>query len=765
MKVLKSYSLLILSFLMFLCFSLCIAINSVNVSVANASESSVPFRVEEGASIRLDNDANGTYGIAFNAYVGDTAKASPIENATYKMIILPSTLIDSYNSANTQDNIVKWLNDYATSKGGSLAVATCTPNADGFMKAAITDIYWVNLNRAFSAIAYYEVDGNIVEIADLAVDGRRSIIDVAQNAIDSGDYSEPQYADELEILQGFIADGEDQSNNIVISSVDESSLFSIIPTTYDVTGDIEAITDSEKGNAWKFTFNTKVNNDVHVELMYDNTLLSNRLKGYDTVNFSVYSPKSGTLYACKDAGFSNRVISKPLFNGWTDLSFSAKDIASAPYFIITYPELNSSYYITDFKAYTVSGAAEQVINLIDGLDFSDEYVMFYGNDITEARNAYNALSEKAKALVTNYSKLEEIEALYANYVVVADMSSKSGFAAYEGMGNSSWISTGYDETYQNYLSVSVPEGKDVNLALTFSTTDLATKLEGCEKVYFYVYSPCTYKDRELLLKINGSYNAAGTRPLLAKQSWTKVELSVEDFINLQVFGVYSGQNDGPCEYKFSQIYAVKSSLYAKDVIALINELPTNEDLIPFYGEKISVAREAYDNLSSSAQSAVTNYSKLQSIETTYQNVVVLADMSSKSGFAAYEGMGNSSWISTGYDETYQNYLSVSVPEGKDVNLALTFSTTDLATKLEGCEKVYFYVYSPCTYKDRELLLKINGSYNAAGTRPLLAKQAWTKVELSVEDFINLQVFGVYSGQNDGPCEYKFSQIYAVKASS
>jgi hypothetical protein len=215
-----------------------------------------------------------------------------------------------------------------------------------------------------------------------------------------------------------------------------------------------------------------------------------------------------------------------LVAGWTDISLSAKDIASAPYFIITYPELNSSYYITDFKAYTVSSAAEQVINLIDGLDFSDEYVMFHGNDITEARNAYNALSEKAKALVANYSKLQEIEALYANYVVVADMSSKTGFAAYEGMGNSSWISTGYDETYQNYLSVNIPNKVDANFALTFSSTNLSTKLEGCEKVYFYVYSPCTHKDRELLMKINGNYIPAGSRQLLTKQAWTKPEHGV-----------------------------------------------------------------------------------------------------------------------------------------------------------------------------------------------------------------------------------------------
>ena len=139
-------------------------------------------------------------------------------------------------------------------------------------------------------------------------------------------------------------------------------------------------------------------------------------------------------------------------------------------------------------------------------------------------------------------------------------------------------------------------------------------------------------------------------------------------------------------------------------------------------------------------------------------------MSSKSGFGVYEGMGDSSWISTGHDETYQNYLSVNIPSRVNDNLALTFTDANLATKLEGCEKVYFYIYSPAN-KDRELLMKINGNYLAVGTSPLLIKQAWTKVELSVEDFMGLQAFGVYSAQYDSPCEYKFSQIYAVKTAA
>ena len=128
-----------------------------------ADDSSV-FLVNDGAEIRLENDENGEYGIRFSASVGEVRK-----DTSYKMMIVPTELITLYTASGSSENVVKWIKGYAQEKGGSVAESVCSPNASGVMKCAITDIYRINLNREFSAIAYYELNGNEV-VATLATE-------------------------------------------------------------------------------------------------------------------------------------------------------------------------------------------------------------------------------------------------------------------------------------------------------------------------------------------------------------------------------------------------------------------------------------------------------------------------------------------------------------------------------------------------------------------------------------------------------------------
>ena len=65
------------------------------------------------------------------------------------------------------------------------------------------------------------------------------------------------------------------------------------------------------------------------------------------------------------------------------------------------------------------------------------------------------------------------------------------------------------------------------------------------------------------------------------------------------------------------VWATKATNAAKGVIDMINALPAAADLTGLDGAKIEAAKAAYAALPESVQSAVSNYSTLTALETSY----------------------------------------------------------------------------------------------------------------------------------------------------
>ncbi len=561
---------------MLICFSLGMtAVFADDVTEEQPAETpaKVEFRVEDGAYVRTENDDNGGYGIKFVAYVGDDGA---VEGATYKMMIVPSTLIDAYNSDTTENksDIVTWLKAYAKGKGGSLVDLKGTPNNQGYYAAAITDIYWVNLNRDFSAIAYYEKDSAIT-VAKLAEDGKRSITTVAQNGINSNVYEET--SDEYKAMQSIVSDGTESKNHVVMSSSDDKA-FSIhntlkggSTTEYVINwkGSVESVSDFDgKGNAWKITLTEKVVYD-HAQLKWNNETYKNRFKGYDTVKFSFYRPigRAGyKLITCEEEGYNKSVKIIGLSQGWNEIIFSVSDLEKSLYYLIVYPfdsgvdEGGNVYYITDFKAYTATEMAQEAIDMIDALPAVENLTGIDGTKISAARTAYDALSEKAQAKVTNYSTLTALETAYnEKFVVIFDMTDISGFSVNNdtwGNGACTTLSKGYDEEYGNYLNIQLTNATHDQLTILYPKTDLDSKLEGCDKVYFYVWNGET-EGRSLFANFGGTVNTS-YKASLEKDAWVLVEVPVTDFKNGTVFG-FSWVNGQSGIYKFSMFWATKTA--------------------------------------------------------------------------------------------------------------------------------------------------------------------------------------------------------------
>lgn len=143
------------------------------------------FFVEDGAAVRLKSE-HEKFGIKFSANVGQQ-----VDGATYNMLIVPVELVELYESDTDEKkaDIITYLQAYAKSKGGELSIVKNCEVKDGKISGAIVNVLWKNINRKFVGVAYYEKNGAIT-VAQYADDKERSIVEVSENALNSGDYTQ-----------------------------------------------------------------------------------------------------------------------------------------------------------------------------------------------------------------------------------------------------------------------------------------------------------------------------------------------------------------------------------------------------------------------------------------------------------------------------------------------------------------------------------------------------------------------------------------------
>ena len=137
------------------------------------------FAMEDGAAVRLTEEYS-SFGIRFSATIVDETK-------DYKMLILPEALVAAYDKDTTENKaeIVPYMIEKFDED--KLAIVDNLVKKDGKVSGSIVNILWENINSSFVGFAYY-MNGEEYVVADRAADYSRSVVDVCENAIKSGDY-------------------------------------------------------------------------------------------------------------------------------------------------------------------------------------------------------------------------------------------------------------------------------------------------------------------------------------------------------------------------------------------------------------------------------------------------------------------------------------------------------------------------------------------------------------------------------------------------
>lgn len=548
------------------------------VTRAEEVQASAGFRMIEGASVRLNVD-EGLYGIRFGAQVEDVQRA-------YSMMIVPTELAAGYDEKKEEgEKLSVYCERIAYELGGSVAKAEdLTADAFGEISCALVQIKWENLNRSFLGIAYYEEDGKRIE-SQPAIDGKRSVSEVAAKALESDNLNETERTAAIRLQ----ADGEKQANGIAVDAAMGETLFGLTEEAnadgerlHEATKTVTTGTDEKQEEGWEIGGGETVDLNLNAEVW------RSRLKYAEgTASFTMWSK-----YAAQAVFYNSDETQSKTIDLQADeaklIAVPTEELTAFTRLIITADATDgqeeNEYFIGEITERTAEEAATEVIGIIAALPDEDEVknaeeaeTESYRKQIFAAEERYGGLSESGKLLITNAEKLSALLALIQDTSEEPTLlfdSADSGFAQFICKGDKDvWAANlvsiqDTDKDYGNIWKVirkSTEANQEVAYAKTeikiVNTPDLAEKLVGYKEIIFYVYTMRADADEGAALQAalsEKNYSSKDTYiPVtLINGAWVKITLTCEQFRLVNYFTAMFNVGSKGC-FKISPFYGVK----------------------------------------------------------------------------------------------------------------------------------------------------------------------------------------------------------------
>ena len=386
-----------------------------------AAEASIEseFKMREGASVRL-NKENDRYGIRFGATVAD-------ETQNYTMMIVPTELTAGYDKA-TDGTLSEYCERRAAAAHGRVAKAeNLVADKNKEITCALVNVRWENLNRAFTAIAYYESDGTRIE-AERAGENERSVFEVAKRALESGTLDES----EREAVLKLKTDGEKEADGVAVDVGLTDELFEAVKET-EVDA-VDCIADT-----WRFCGKNRL------RVKTDAKVLSGRLRyATGTAGFTLKSMWRTATAELKNA--DGEILSSVQLNAGEEaevrLATEILETCSEIVFACE-DEMSGSdsalYVMSEIREKSAADAAaemnlriDDLLSMYENLGGSDGNGGEYGQyvaELSKAKRAYDSgLSSVAKEAVEKSGTLAWLwSKVFDNRTELISAADNSGF--------------------------------------------------------------------------------------------------------------------------------------------------------------------------------------------------------------------------------------------------------------------------------------------------------------------------------------------------
>lgn len=377
--------------------------------------------------------------------------------------------------------------------------------------------------------------------------------------------------------------------------------------------------------------------------------------------------------------------------------------------------------------------------------------------VTKARTDYDALPDWAKAKVTNYSKLQNIEdylklkeqvaafETYVNNIVLADVTADTITEAtgkYDALGfdGKAMVSETAKAKYDEILIQ-----LDVQAANAFAA--IVDAIDATTVKYAKV------------VEIRTSYNALSAK---AKELFDANTAEKAKYDNI----IAHIDND------------------AKALDAELAKLPTEiEDEYLYFAKNnasIKALRETYNSLADEIKGSVTaeNLAKLTNIEAVFEAFNELLNKNDAGGsYISTTNPGEdgtavytyAKTVTESTDNTYGAMFDVTLAIGTSGITIIPFSKTVSAEALSEYKEVYFYFYNP---QDTAVTFTLGkqGGWGVKSTETFVANKGWNKIVAKTNKF-NSEVLGSFTyptwASSGASTEegWKISPIYGYKGNA
>ena len=506
------------------------------------------FRMKEGASIRL-NKENDTYGIRFGAVVTDETKS-------YTMIIVPTELAGGYKES-SGITLSEYCEKRAEEAGGRVAKAeNLAPDGNGEITCALVRVKWENLNRAFTAIAYYEADGQRIEAAR-----------AEENAVEQ-----------------LKADGEKEADGVAVDIGLTERLFEV--EKQDEQDHVE-----NEGNDWKFygkqQLRVKMNAAVwKSRLRYKSGTAEFSLKAANGKGRAKLIDVSGETVLSVGLNYDveKKVqLSTELLKTCTEIVFERTTETGADAGADTVDGTGNTgsdsaaqaiYKMSEIREKTAAEAAQEMSEQIAALSKIQSEIRVIGGeggeneedsggygqyltDLDWAKQAYElGLSAEAKKLVSNSAELEKLwnTAFAAEKMLVSPATDQDFVCKGERpmFGANMQVEAKKDKTFEKvWVATRIPHERDdeqftsggygyrseLMYAKTFEESEKAALIDGYAYVKFSVYVKHALAENETHTlyftlpgeKYKNNAKQARKEVSLINGGWKEITLTSEEF--------------------------------------------------------------------------------------------------------------------------------------------------------------------------------------------------------------------------------------------
>lgn len=534
-------------------------------------------------------------------------------------------------------------------------------------------------------------------------------------------------------------------------------------------GNSKKATDSEYGPVYEMNFTAKAQGDYAAGFQFNKDMTE-----YTNMFYYVYNPKSSaqTMYFYANGSWTD-LGERVLEPGWNKIDLP-KDANITGFMFGLFPKtadvvgtwkVTSVYYVSD--TIVDKEEAEEVIKMINTLPnasvVSMPKGMKYVAAISGAKNAYDALSSKAKAQISSglKNKLDSCLAKIKGYSAVINPSLDEMRAGTPDCACKGSVSVINDKNY----------GLVYNLKITATDTkgdyaggfQINKDISKSSNIFFYVYNP--KKEVQIMyLYADNTWKDLGAVSL--SPGWNKIELSNDKKIEKYVFGLFPKGSKITGTWKISSFYAIDNDVIdkqnASEIKSIIKKLPKPSKIkMPRdikYLTDIYAANEAYNSLSKGGKKyvSVSDKKKLDACVKKVKGYEVVVNAKSDKMMVGTPDCSCLGELTRNNDKTYGSVFGLKITKVAIGDYAAGFQVDkDLSDK----KNMFFYIYNPMK-SAQTMYLYADPTWKNLGT--IILNPGWNKVELSNSK--NLQInqyfFGLFPKETDVVGTWKITSVYA-----